>query len=61
MPETVVHFQIRMPPHLHEHLASRAREERTSLNALIVTILRDVEGRREAAGTTASPVATPAG
>lgn len=61
MPETVVHFQIRMPPHLHEHLASRAREEKTSLNALIVTILRDAEGRRRAAGTTARPVATPAG
>ena len=41
MPETVVHFQIRMPPALHERLASRAREDRASLNALIVAILRD--------------------
>ena len=41
MPETVVHFQVRMPPTLHEHLASRAREEKTSLNALVVAILRD--------------------
>jgi predicted HicB family RNase H-like nuclease len=49
MPETVVHFQIRMPPALHEHLSSRAREGRTSLNALIVAILRDALGRREAA------------
>ncbi len=46
MPETVVHFQIRMPPPLHEHLASRAREEKTSLNALIVSLLRDAASRR---------------
>ncbi|WP_044252145.1 toxin-antitoxin system HicB family antitoxin [Isosphaera pallida] len=39
MPETVVHFQIRMPPALHERLASRAREQKASLNALIVGIL----------------------
>lgn len=39
MPETVVHFQIRMPPALHEQLASWAREEKASLNALIVGIL----------------------
>jgi predicted HicB family RNase H-like nuclease len=61
MPETVVHVQIRMPPHLHEHLASRAQEEKTSLNAIIVAILRDAEGRHEAAGTKSLPVATPAG
>jgi ribose 1,5-bisphosphokinase PhnN len=36
MPETVVHFQIRMPPALHERLASRAREEKSSLNALVL-------------------------
>lgn len=47
MPETVVHFQIRMPPSLHERLASRAREGKTSLNALIVAVLRDVVDRRE--------------
>ncbi|HWE38958.1 MAG TPA: toxin-antitoxin system HicB family antitoxin [Isosphaeraceae bacterium] len=39
MPETVVHFQIRMPPSLHEHLASWAKEDKASLNALIVGIL----------------------
>ena len=36
MPETVVHFQIRMPPVLHEQLASWAKEDKASLNALIV-------------------------
>lgn len=40
MPETVVHFQIRMPPEVHEKLASWAREDKESLNALVVTILR---------------------
>ncbi|MFO0888898.1 MAG: toxin-antitoxin system HicB family antitoxin [Isosphaeraceae bacterium] len=39
MPETVVHFQIRMPPHLHEQLASWAKEEKASLNLLVVGIL----------------------
>jgi predicted HicB family RNase H-like nuclease len=39
MPETVVHFQIRMPPVLHEQLASWAKEDKASLNALIVGIL----------------------
>ncbi len=33
MPETVVHFQIRMPPVLHEQLASWAKEDKASLNA----------------------------
>jgi hypothetical protein len=41
MPETVVHFQIRMPPVLHEQLASWAKEDKASLNALIVGILED--------------------
>jgi predicted HicB family RNase H-like nuclease len=50
MPETVVHFQIRTLPPLHEHLASRARDEKTSLNALIVALLRDASERREASG-----------
>jgi predicted HicB family RNase H-like nuclease len=45
MPETVVHFQIRMPPDLHEQLSSRAREEKSSLNALIVSILKAAEER----------------
>lgn len=39
MPETVVHFQIRMPPALHEQLASWAKEDKASLNALIVGLL----------------------
>ena len=39
MPETVVHFQIRMPPTLHEQLASWAKEDKASLNALIVGLL----------------------
>jgi predicted HicB family RNase H-like nuclease len=40
MPETVVHFQIRMPPHLHERLASWAKDDNASLNALVVEILQ---------------------
>lgn len=51
MPETVVHFQIRMSPVLHEHLASRAKAEKASLNALVVTILQQALERRQAAGT----------
>lgn len=39
MPETVVHFQVRMPPHLHEQLASWAKEDKASLNQLVVTLL----------------------
>ena len=46
MPETVVHFQIRMAPYLHEALASRAKEEKASLNALVVEILREAVERR---------------
>jgi hypothetical protein len=42
MAETVVHFQLRMPPALHERLASRAKEEKSSLNAYIVGLLHDV-------------------
>lgn len=46
MPETVVHFQIRMPPALHEHLATWAKDDKASLNALIVGILeRAIEHR----------------
>jgi predicted HicB family RNase H-like nuclease len=39
MPETVVHFQIRMPPDLHERLASWAKQDKASLNMLVVGIL----------------------
>ena len=60
MPETVVHFQVRMPPPLHEHLASRAREEKTSLNALVVAILRDATDRRDGPGVAdTTPVKSP--
>jgi hypothetical protein len=48
MPATVVHFQIRMPPVLHEQLASRAKEDRTSLNMLAVEILEKAVDRRNA-------------
>jgi predicted HicB family RNase H-like nuclease len=48
MPETVVHFQIRMPPILHEQLASWAKEDRESLNMLVVTILEQAVDRRQA-------------
>jgi len=48
MPETVVHFQIRMPPQIHEHLASQARAEKSSLNALVVGLLtKALEQRAE--------------
>jgi predicted HicB family RNase H-like nuclease len=40
MAETVVHFQLRMPPSLHEQLASQARGQKISLNALVVGLLR---------------------
>jgi predicted HicB family RNase H-like nuclease len=50
MPETVVHFQIRMPPVLHEQLASWAKEDKASLNALIVGILeKAIEQHNKAA------------
>ncbi len=48
MPETVVHFQIRMPPVLHEQLASWAKEDKASLNALIVGILERAIAQHEA-------------
>jgi hypothetical protein len=46
-----------MPPDLHERLASRARAEKTSLNALVVAILRDAADQREQLA--APPAATP--
>ncbi|MGC8640728.1 MAG: toxin-antitoxin system HicB family antitoxin [Isosphaeraceae bacterium] len=48
MPETVVHFQIRMPPDMHERLASWAKADKASLNQLIVDILEKAVDRREA-------------
>jgi predicted HicB family RNase H-like nuclease len=40
MPTTVVHFQIRIPPALHEGLSSLAKENKASLNALVVETLQ---------------------
>ncbi len=57
MPETVVHFQIRMPPALHEQLASWAKEDKASLNALIVGLLeKAIEQHDAKAGSKASSV-----
>jgi hypothetical protein len=47
MPETVVHFQIRMPPALHERLASMARGDKKSLNALVVGLLEEATARQD--------------
>ena len=47
MPETVVHFQIRMPPVLHERLASWAIDKKISLNAAVVTFLKEALERRK--------------
>src|SRR5579859_6932661 len=56
MPETVVHFQLRMPPQLHEKLASRAKGGRVSLNALIVGILDRTTHESEQHAVEAAPV-----
>jgi predicted HicB family RNase H-like nuclease len=48
MPETVVHFQIRMPPDMHERLASWAKADKASLNQLIVEILEKAVERHDA-------------
>ena len=52
MPETVVHFQIRMPPDMHERLASWAKADKASLNLLIVDILEKAIERREGEAAT---------
>jgi hypothetical protein len=52
MPETVVHFQIRMPPVLHERLASWAKEDKASLNALVVETLQKAVKDHESDGKT---------
>lgn len=54
MPETVVHFQIRMPPETHEKLASWAKEDKESLNALVVAILRKAYEERHGTNGEAS-------
>ncbi|MGA7498690.1 MAG: toxin-antitoxin system HicB family antitoxin [Isosphaeraceae bacterium] len=48
MPETVVHFQIRMSPDIHERLASWAKADKASINKLVVDVLEKAVGRREA-------------
>jgi predicted HicB family RNase H-like nuclease len=50
MPETVVHFQIRMPPVLHERLASWAMDKKISLNVTVVTFLKEALERHEPKG-----------
>jgi predicted HicB family RNase H-like nuclease len=47
MPETVVHFQVRMPPDIHERLASWAKSDKASLNQLVVDILEKAVERRD--------------
>jgi predicted HicB family RNase H-like nuclease len=56
MPETVVHFQIRMPPVLHEQLASWAKDDHASLNALVVEILQKALTDHVAEEETGKPV-----
>ena len=56
MPETVVHFQIRMPPVLHEQLASWAKDDKASLNALVVEILQKAFTDHVSAEETGRPV-----
>jgi predicted HicB family RNase H-like nuclease len=56
MPETVVHYVIRMPPHLHERLASWAKDDHASLNALIVEILQQALTDHVSAEETGKPV-----
>jgi predicted HicB family RNase H-like nuclease len=52
MPTTVVHFQIRIPPALHEGLSSLAKEHKASLNALVVeTLQKAVRDHQTDAGT----------
>jgi predicted HicB family RNase H-like nuclease len=58
MPESVVHFQIRMPPVLHERLASLALERKESLNAMVVEALRaavEAKAGRKPAGRDGHP------
>ncbi|HMF36105.1 MAG TPA: toxin-antitoxin system HicB family antitoxin [Isosphaeraceae bacterium] len=60
MPESVVHFQIRMPPQQHEKLATWAKEDKVSLNLLVVGILEKAMERHHAeAGTAKSSAAHP--
>ena len=56
MPETVVHFQIRMPPDFHERLTSWAKDDKASLNALVVDILQKAVKDHESDETTSERV-----
>ena len=47
MPETVVHFQVRMPPDIHERIATWAKTDKASLNQLVVDILQKAIEHRE--------------
>ncbi len=48
MPETVVHFQIRMPPTLHSKLYDWAKEnKKVSLNQLIVSLLEEAVAKHD--------------
>jgi predicted HicB family RNase H-like nuclease len=51
MPESVVHFQIRMPPQQHEKLASWAKDEKVSLNLLVVGLLEKAIEKRNSEST----------
>jgi len=60
MPESVVHFQIRMPPQQHEKLATWAKDDKVSLNLLVVGILeKAMESHHAEAGTAKSSPAHP--
>jgi predicted HicB family RNase H-like nuclease len=60
MPESVVHFQIRMPPQQHEKLATWAKEDKVSLNLLVVGILeKAMERHHSETGTAKSSPAHP--
>lgn len=39
MPEPGLKITVRLPPALHAHLAALAREQRVSLNTLLVALL----------------------
>lgn len=59
MAETVVHFQIRMPPKIHESLASWAKDDKASMNALIVGLLeRAIDTHANPEEKSETPVST---
>jgi len=57
MPESVVHFQIRMPPQQHEKLASWAKDQKLSLNLLVVGILEKAVEKHKSEAKSAPPAA----